>query len=128
MLQVEFVDREKERLTAERTRLVEEIAHLRTSIQAEIEAEEGHAEIQDKEKGSALLTFLQHKLHEVDAALSVIAKGEYGLCRRCHFPIDVERLEARPDTLYCMNCLQEAERAIRLRRRQRKLRLASNDF
>jgi DnaK suppressor protein len=51
-------------------------------------------------------------LHEIDAALSRIDAGEYGLCVDCDEPIDVRRLEAHPAALRCARCQQlfEAQR------------------
>jgi len=127
MLQVEFVNREKERLIAEHTHIVEKVAHLRGSIQAEIELEEGDVRVFERERSSALLAFLQRKLQDIDAALRAITQGEYGLCQRCHLPIDIERLEARPDATFCLPCQQEVERVTIRRNRQRGLYLLMAD-
>jgi DnaK suppressor protein len=128
MLQIDFVNREKERLIAERTQIVEEVAHLRGLIQAEIELDDGDGGIVEREKDSVLLELFQHRLRDIDAALRAIVLGEYGLCQRCHLPIDIERLEARPDASYCLHCQQEVERANQRRYHQRGLELLNADY
>jgi DnaK suppressor protein len=54
-------------------------------------------------------------LERIDAALARDAQGRYGLCCRCHEPIEPRRLQADPGAPHCMDCLQElvdeAERA-----------------
>ncbi|MNZ98756.1 RNA polymerase-binding transcription factor DksA [compost metagenome] len=42
------------------------------------------------------------QLNRIDAALAAMDDGSYGFCRTCNKPIPSERLEAVPDTLYCV--------------------------
>ncbi len=42
--------------------------------------------------------------------LAALANDEYGLCRRCEEPIGYGRLNARPETAYCLDCAEELER------------------
>jgi sigma-B regulation protein RsbU (phosphoserine phosphatase) len=44
-------------------------------------------------------------LNEVDAALSRMEAGAYGLCEVCHDPIEPERLLADPTTRFCIDHL-----------------------
>jgi phosphoserine phosphatase RsbU/P len=48
-------------------------------------------------------------LNEVDAALARFDKGTYGLCERCHDPIEPERLLADPLVRFCMGELTQKE-------------------
>lgn len=47
---------------------------------------------------------LKNDLKEIEAALTKIKKGTYGVCERCHKQIDVARLEVKPAAIYCMKC------------------------
>ena len=53
-------------------------------------------------KDIALLEQEELHLERVIAALSAIDEGSYGECAVCHAPIPLERLEALPDTIYCI--------------------------
>jgi DnaK suppressor protein len=63
---------------------------------------------------------LEHKLRDIDAALRSIEKGRYGICERCDQPIEVARLEVKPDATLCLKCQQEVERLSRRNRTQRQ--------
>lgn len=52
---------------------------------------------------------LRGLLDEVDAALTRIDDGSFGLCDRCHDPIEVERLAVDPMTKVCLECLSDDE-------------------
>ena len=60
-------------------------------------------------------------LREVDSALERMAIGTYGLCERCHEPIEQERLLANPLLRYCLCDLSESD----LHALQRDLELAA---
>lgn len=51
----------------------------------------------------------QKHLAKIDYALQKIESGDYGICEECGEDIAPARLEARPITLYCIDCktLQE---------------------
>jgi sigma-B regulation protein RsbU (phosphoserine phosphatase) len=65
--------------------------------------------------------YLQDLLAEVDAALGRIDNGSFGLCERCHDPIEENRLESDPLTRFCLDHLSDAE----LRAHQQDLDLAT---
>jgi DnaK suppressor protein len=46
----------------------------------------------------------------VDAALSRIKNGTYGLCLRCDETISLNRLGVMPHAAYCVNCQEAVER------------------
>ncbi len=50
---------------------------------------------------------MEIKLKQVEGALSAIEQGSYGSCRSCKGEIRPARLEARPETPFCIGC-QEA--------------------
>lgn len=57
-----------------------------------------------RSQGFALMEELSRTLQEVDAALGRLDTREYGRCERCGRPIPTERLEAIPETRYCVTC------------------------
>lgn len=50
------------------------------------------------------------RLQQVLQALQAIERGNYGLCRRCEDPIGYRRLQARPESPYCLECQDEIDR------------------
>jgi DnaK suppressor protein len=46
----------------------------------------------------------RHELDEIDAALTRLEAGRYGLCEACRGPIPLARLRAMPATRRCANC------------------------
>lgn len=50
------------------------------------------------------------RLVEVLDALLRIDRGEYGACTRCGEPIGKKRIEAIPETPYCLSCAETLER------------------
>src|SRR5579875_76719 len=63
---------------------------------SQVTAERGEAE--------ALAGQLREALGEVEAAITRLAEGTYGICERCHEPIGVARLEAKPAARRCIAC------------------------
>ena len=123
MSRQEFIVREQEKLTDERNHIVAELDHLRELMQAEVDVEpdEGDAEIFEREKNAALIAVLERKLQDIDSALRSIDKGNYGTCERCGKPIELERLEVKPDATLCLSCQQEVERLTRRNRPTRQI-------
>lgn len=110
-----FIEKEKKILEEERVQVMEELEHLRELMQTEVDVEpdEGDAEIFEREKNAALISVLENKLKDIDAALRSIEKGSYGICERCGQPIELERLEVKPDATLCVTCQAEVERLAR---------------
>lgn len=50
------------------------------------------------------------RLRQVEQALRFIEQGRYGTCNRCGDPIGWRRLEARPESPYCLDCQDEVDR------------------
>jgi RNA polymerase-binding transcription factor len=53
----------------------------------------------------------RHELEDIHRALVKIASGRYGTCEACSGPIDDARLDALPQTRWCVDCAAERERA-----------------
>ena len=51
------------------------------------------------------------KLIEVDEALDRIEEGSYGICEECEEPIALKRLEVIPNARYCVQCMENLEKA-----------------
>ena len=64
---------------------------------------------------------LATKLADVERALEKLDEGSYGICDRCGKPIEVERLEIKPDATLCVNCQSEVERLARRNRPARQI-------
>ena len=97
----------RERLGAERARLLEEIAAV------EIEPPEpmtygsqaaAASQVFDQNRARALRERAERELAQVDEALTRLAAGTYGLCLACGRPIDPARLEALPWALLDLEC------------------------
>jgi DnaK suppressor protein len=123
MSREDFVVKEQIKLQEARVQIAEELENLRELMQAEVDVEpdEGDAEIFEREKNAALIAVLERKLGDIDSALRSIEKGQYGTCERCGKPIEVERLEVKPDATLCLNCQQEVERLSRRNRPTRQI-------
>jgi DnaK suppressor protein len=52
----------------------------------------------------------RQKIRDIDAALELLAQGDYGVCVRCGEEIAPKRLEVRPFSRYCVECKTEVER------------------
>lgn len=51
----------------------------------------------------------QHMIMYIDAALSRINKGTYGICTACNEPISEQRLQAVPYAGLCINCAEKRD-------------------
>jgi RNA polymerase-binding transcription factor DksA len=51
-----------------------------------------------------LVDTIKGQLDGVDAALARITEGKYGICVNCGKEIDPARMEARPESIYCVDC------------------------
>lgn len=60
------------------------------------------SEVYERGKDIALLENEELYLNRIDAALQAMDEGTYGVCKECGKSIPIERLEAVPDTLYCV--------------------------
>mgnify|MGYP003382426718 FL=1 len=119
----QLLAREQKRLAEERVHVESELRHLREMMQAEVDVEpdEGDAEIFEREKNAALISVLERRLSDIDAAVRSTEKGTYGTCARCGKPIETERLEIKPDATLCVTCQSEVERLARRNKPNRQI-------
>jgi DnaK suppressor protein len=111
-------ERFRELLLEERQRVSDAIAYLHTEnagSQDDEVPETGLADTAtvtlDRELDYSLEENSTRVLDEIDAALRRIDEGTFGTCERCGQAIGVERLEAMPYALKCIDCKRLEERA-----------------
>lgn len=61
-------------------------------------------ELQSQEMSMAIRTAVSQRYEMVRRALDAIAKGAYGTCAGCQQPIPEARLQAIPETPFCVAC------------------------
>ena len=107
----------RSRLEKERQETQENIERLREGLTYDLETspEEGDPDVWEREKTVSLVRSLENKLAEIERALRMTHRGDYGLCERCGQPIDPARLKVMPTATLCLKCKQELERAAALR-------------
>ncbi|PCD05284.1 molecular chaperone DnaK [Peribacillus simplex] len=59
-------------------------------------------ELFEMERNQALDEHAQSEMEKIDEALKAMEEGSYGHCKICNKEIPIERLEAIPSTLYCV--------------------------
>lgn len=58
----------------------------------------------NRELAEAFLVTIRDAADEVEAALLRLDEGTYGFCESCGAEVPLERLEALPETRFCMSC------------------------
>jgi RNA polymerase-binding transcription factor DksA len=92
-------------------RLKREQLQLRVdSIKIDVTQEHSHdwaeqaIERENDEVIDVIGTEAQATINDIDAALSRIAQGSYGICSDCGENIDADRLGIIPEAIRCINC------------------------
>lgn len=100
-------------LEGDRRNHLRELDELRLELmqQAETDAEEADPVLPEKARNMALLQQIEEHVAEIDHALEAAKEGRYGVCERCHQPIDPERLRILPETRLCIRCKSQVEKA-----------------
>ena len=74
----------------------------------------GRVSRMDAMQGQAMAKATRHgmerQLAQCNAALSALSRGEYGMCRQCEEPIGWDRLNAKPESPFCLSCQSATER------------------
>jgi DnaK suppressor protein len=104
-----------------------ELETQRENLRREIEEQGGNPDVDeaaiDVERGFAdsahstaerarllsVMKALRANLRWVDRALTKMELGTYGVCERCGRPIAIERLEALPWAILCIDCKRAGE-------------------
>lgn len=66
-------------------------------------------EVAEQETMMAIQSSAQRGLDLVNDALARMEAGTYGTCANCGKEINPDRLEARPSSIYCIDCQQLAD-------------------
>lgn len=106
----------KAELDKERERLVHQLQELGATesgdLTGEVQFGDGFADAgaatAERTEVIGLVDSLKTQLDDVDAALERIADGSYGTCANCGNEIGAARLEARPASIYCLDCKSKA--------------------
>jgi DnaK suppressor protein len=88
-------------LEEDRKQLTEQLAELEGGSFDENFADSGQVAAEQGEVQSLAGT-LREQLDAVEAALTKLDEGTYGLCERCQQPIPDARLEAMPASRFCI--------------------------
>jgi DnaK suppressor protein len=113
----------EEKLAELRAALEEQRDNLRKEIEeqggdpdsddAEIDVERGFADsahaTAERARTLSVMKALRANLRWVNRALKKMELGTYGICERCGKPIAVERLEALPWAILCIDCKRKGE-------------------
>jgi len=104
-----------ETLRQDRERILNDLARWREVLKTEVDpdVDEGDPDLVEREKVVALVKTLERKLNSMNYALQRARDGVYGICERCGNPINPERLEAKPEATYCVDCMAVVERMVR---------------
>ena len=106
------LDSARTQLEQARIRLVHQLSELGSEETGELRSDlvfgdgfaDAGAATAERTEVIGLVDTLKGQLDEVDAALVRIAEGKYGICVNCGKEIDPARMEARPESIYCVDC------------------------
>lgn len=106
------LDQIRQRLTAERAALRHRLGlvteHVTGGPAFDAQFNPDRSDLADeyaeRERDVALLAIEQDQLEQVEAALSRVDDGTYGICLDCGEAIPVERLEILPYATTCVRC------------------------
>ncbi len=102
----------KEKLLAEREKLIHQLAELGATpsgeLRSDVDLGEGFADAAaitaERTERLGLVESLKSTLDSIDSALGHIEDGTYGICQNCGKQIDGARMEARPAARFCVDC------------------------
>ena len=103
-------------LEAQRENLRREIAEQGgnpDADEADLDVERGFADsahsTAERARMLSVMKALRANLRWVNRALTKMELGTYGVCERCGRPIALERLDALPWAILCIDCKREGE-------------------
>lgn len=105
----------RRRLLAEQDRALRRLNELTGELRGIVDASrdtnaddehdpEGATIAFERSQVATLVRQSRQHLDEIDAALSRLEAGTYGICERCGRPIAPARLDARPTARTCVSC------------------------
>jgi DnaK suppressor protein len=88
-------------------------SHEFKSEQSNVSTQGDEAEIASLDANTSISIHLHERdrtaLYSIEKALGKISEGSYGQCDSCGEMIAARRLQARPFTSYCIDCMEEQE-------------------
>lgn len=115
-MEKEFIQRMKERMIEERKEIIGTLS-VNTDASRKILEENAARDSVDEASDAIDLKMLQsmnekdvNRLNLINAALTRIELGKYGLCMKCGKPIPEPRLEYIPYAVLCVECKSADER------------------
>jgi RNA polymerase-binding protein DksA len=99
-------------LTEERVRLVHQLDELGAAESGDLRSDldfgdsfaDAGSVTAERTEVLGLVDSIKGQLDDVDAALARIEAGKYGICANCGKKIPSARLEARPESILCIEC------------------------
>lgn len=107
-----LLESERVTLEAQITQLDADFLDESWKARSDDDAESGSATF-ERERMMSLAQNARALLSGIDRALARMDEGTYGLCESCGEPIDINRLEALPAAVDCLDCRRKAERSAR---------------
>jgi DnaK suppressor protein len=108
------VDREQVATTleAERSRLLHQLHELGADESGDLTGEvdfgdafaDAGAATAERTETMGIVETLKTRLEEVDAALTKLADGTFGICSSCGEEIEPDRIAHRPTSVKCVSC------------------------
>lgn len=106
------LDSARAALTEERDKLVHQLDELGATetgeLRSDVDLGEGFADAAaitaERTERLGIVESLKEMLDSVKLALGKIDDGTYGHCVNCDKEIPTARIEARPNSLYCVDC------------------------
>jgi RNA polymerase-binding transcription factor DksA len=99
-------------LEAARTRLIHQLGELGSEESGDLRSDmvfgdgfaDAGAATAERTEVIGLVDTIKGQLDGVDAALARMDEGKYGICANCGKKIDPARMEARPESIYDVDC------------------------
>jgi RNA polymerase-binding protein DksA len=106
------VDAAASALSEERAKIVRQLSELGATesgdLTGDVDYGEGFADAAaataERSEVLGIVENLRELLEDVDAALTKIDEGTYGICEHCGEPIPEARMEFRPSSRYHVDC------------------------
>jgi DnaK suppressor protein len=119
------LDAARERILAERRRIIMELGRIEEAISDATKEKEGSnqsysnhladvgTDYMEQEKNFYYASQEGHYLRALDEALERVERGTYGICEMCTLRIGEIRLDAVPSARQCIKCKSESEKGNR---------------
>ena len=115
----------KEKVLAERDKIIRELGRIEETINDETSRQDGSksaysnhladlgTDFMEKEKNFYYASQEGHYLRSLDEALKRMERGTYGKCEECEDLISFKRLDAVPGARLCIECKSKSEKDIK---------------